>query len=199
VDDPISLGRGVTTLDTMEAGRWERLFADLDAALAAQERRERDLEIADRTRTERAKVTLIGRFAAHLGEPVDVRLQAGIRVHGRLADAGADWLVISPAPGRAALVPLASIVTVAGLAPRSAPEGIGRRFGLGYALREISRDRARVQVLDTGGGSSEGTIDVVGADFLDLAEHPRDEARRPGNIRSLRTIPFAAIACVHSQ
>ena len=36
-------------------------------------------------------------------------------------------------------------------------------------------------------------------DFLDLAEHPRDEARRPGNIRSLRTIPFAAIACVHSQ
>lgn len=183
----------------MDAGqRWERLFADLDAALVAEERRERDLEIADRTRRERAKVTLVARLGAHRDQPIEFRLVAGIRVHGLLTDVGADWVVVSPARGRAALVPLACVVTIGGLGPRSAPEGMARRFGLGYALREISRDRAGVQILDIAGSSSDGTIDVVGADFVDLAEHPRDEARRAGNIRSIRTLPFSGIACVYS-
>lgn len=183
----------------MEAGqRWERLFADLDAELAAHERRERDLEIADRTRAERSKVAVVARLSANRDVDVELGLVAGIRVHGRLVDVGADWLVFSPARGRAALVPLASVVSIAGLTRRSDPPGIARRFALGYALREISRDRARVQLLDTGGSSSDGTIDVVGADFIDLAEHPRDEARRPNSIRSVRTFPFAAIACIYS-
>ncbi|HRC40333.1 MAG TPA: hypothetical protein PLK69_02390 [Tetrasphaera sp.] len=183
----------------MEPGqRWERLFADLDAAVAADERRELDVEIADRTRAERAKVALAARLAAQRGAELDVRLLAGVRVHGALLDVGADWMLVTPAVGRVALVPLAAVVSMAGLAPRSAPEGVARRFGLGYALREISRDRARVQVLDVAGTSSDGTIDVVGADFLDLSEHPRDEARRSGSVRSVRTLPFAAIACIQS-
>ncbi|MFZ1486017.1 MAG: hypothetical protein WAS95_08200, partial [Nostocoides sp.] len=67
----------------MEPGqRWERLFADLDAAVAADERRELDVEIADRTRAERAKVALAARLAAQRGAELDVRLLAGVRVHG---------------------------------------------------------------------------------------------------------------------
>jgi len=184
----------------MESGhRWERLFADLEAQVAAEELRERDLEIADRTRRERALTTLGGRLAAHRGELVDLHLVAGIRVHGRLIDLGADWLALAPTPHRAVLVPLSAVVGVGGLGPRTFEGGSARRFALGSALREISRDRRRVQVLDTAGKATEGTIDVVGADFVDLAEHPRDEARRGDNVRAARTIPFAAIACVHSE
>ena len=38
--------------------RWEGLFADLEGQLAAEERRERDDEVAERTRRERALVSL---------------------------------------------------------------------------------------------------------------------------------------------
>ena len=184
----------------MEWGqRWERLFADLEAELAAQERREWDSEVADRTRRERALIPLAARLCAHRGTEIDLRLAAGIRVHGRLLDVGGDWVALAPSPTRAALVPLSAIVSITGLTARSESADSARRFGLGYALREISRDRRRVQLLDTAGTSYEGTIDIVGADFVDLAEHPRDEPRRAGNIREVRTIPVADIACIHSN
>jgi hypothetical protein len=41
-----------------------------------------------------------------------------------------------------------------------------------------------------------GTIDRVGADYLDLAEHAPDEPRRAGSVRAKRTVPFAAILFV---
>ncbi len=48
--------------------RWEGLFDDLDAQWEAEERRGRDAEVADRTRRERAGVTLHARLAAHRGQ-----------------------------------------------------------------------------------------------------------------------------------
>ena len=41
-----------------------------------------------------------------------------------------------------------------------------------------------------------GTIDAVGADALDLSEHPADLARREENVVARRVVPFTAIVAV---
>ena len=94
--------------------------------------------------------------------------------------------------GRQAVVPLASVTGVVGLPARASAARTARRFALGYALRGLSRDRAPVAVTDTSGQVLTGTIDVVGADSLDLAEHALGESRRPENVTGRQTVPFRA-------
>lgn len=177
--------------------RWDKLFDDLEAQLAAAERLELDAEVADRTRAERAKVALAGRLAGSMGCSLEVTVLGGARLTGEVVDVGRDWFVLGGA-SRATLVPTGAVVSLQGLARRPRADASGRRLALGYALRGISRDRRVVHVLDTTGGRTSGTIDGVGADFLDLSEHAVDEPRRPANVRGTRTVPFTAIAAVAS-
>jgi len=177
--------------------RWDRLFDDLQAQLDAGEQRE--LEVSDRTRRERALVGLHERLIAHRGQGIELRLAAGVLVSGLVADAGSDWLLVDDPGDRGSLVPFAAIVAVNGLGVRAATGAgmaIAKRFGLGYALRGLSRDRAVVSLTDIGGSVTTGTIDAVGADALDLSEHPADVARRAENILARRVIPFAAIVVI---
>lgn len=179
--------------------RWDRLFDDLQAQLDADGQRELDLEVSDRTRRERAMVGLHERLIAHRGLGVELRLAAGHQVSGTVADAGLDWLLVQDRGGRGSLVPFGAIVAIAGLGVRAAAgPGVatGKRFGLGYALRGLSRNRSVVSLVDIGGSVTTGTIDAVGADALDLSEHPADVARREENIVARRVIPFAAIVVV---
>jgi hypothetical protein len=179
--------------------RWDRLFDDLQAQLDADGQRELDLEVSDRTRRERAQVGLHERFIAHRGLGVELRLAAGALVSGRVADAGSDWLLIDGDGDRGSLVPFGAIVAINGLGVRAAAGAgvaIGKRFGLGYALRGLSRDRSVVSLTDIGGWVTTGTIDAVGADAIDLSEHPADMARRAENIVGRRVIPFAAIVVI---
>lgn len=186
--------------------RWDLLFADLEGQLAAGERRELDDEVAERTRRERALVTLDVRLADAVGTSLVLALGGGraepIRVEGELVDLGDGWVLLRSAAGRDLLVPLAGVATVGRLgapSPVSAPSG-ARRFGLGYALRALSRDRATVAVhLGTGGAPLVGTIDAVGADHLELAEHPEGTPRRRGNVRTTTTVVTAAVLLVESR
>ena len=86
-------------------------------------------------------------------------------------------------------------------APPSAAGSAGQarlRLGLGVALRALARDRAPVVVHLTGGATVEGTLERVGADFVELTEHPAAEIRpRAGG--AVRTLPFAALAMVRSR
>ena len=178
--------------------RWEGLFADLEQQWCAQARRELDAEVADRTRAERGAIGLASRLAAAGPDPVEVALCTGLRLAGQVVDVGDGWVLVevaglAPTP---CLVPLAAITSVAGLGRRATARGPARRFGLGYALRGLSRNRAVVSLADLGGGSAVGTIDAVGADVLELAEHPADVTRRPENITGRRLVPFAALALV---
>lgn len=179
--------------------RWDQLFDDLEAQLGAEERRERDSEVADRTRRERASVELGARFAAAVGVTLRLRLVTGAQVQGELLDLGEDWLLLRLETGRDAVVPVASVTGVVGLPPRASAARTARRFALGYALRGLSRDRAAVAVTDTSGHVVTGTIDVVGADSLDLAEHALGESRRPENVRGRQTVPFRAVVLVESR
>jgi hypothetical protein len=182
--------------------RWDRLFDDLQAQMDADGQRELDLEVSDRTRRERAQVGLHERLIAHRGSGVELRLSAGVQVSGRVADAGSDWLLVHDHGERGSLVPFGAIVAINGLGVRAAAgSGVAtaKRFSLGYALRGLSRDRAVVSLTDMGGSVTTGTIDAVGADALDLSEHPVDVARRPENILARRVIPFAAIVVIRHE
>jgi hypothetical protein len=183
------------------AMRWDRLFDDLQAQLDADGQRELDLEVSDRTRRERAQVGLHERLIAHRGLGVELRLAAGVLVSGWVADAGSDWLLVHDQGDRGNLVPFGAIVAINGLGVRAAAgSGVAnaKRFGMGYALRGLSRNRSVVSLTDIGGSVTTGTVDAVGADALDLSEHPVDVARRAENIVARRVIPFAAIVVVRS-
>lgn len=179
--------------------RWDRLFDDLQAQMDADGQRELDLEVSDRTRRERAQVGLHERLIAHRGSAVALRLAAGVLVSGTVVDAGAGWLLIHDTGERASLVPFDAIVAITGLGVRAVAgsgSATAKRFGLGYALRGLSRNRSVVSLVDIGGLVTTGTIDAVGADALDLSEHPMDLPRRPENILARRVVPFAAIVVV---
>lgn len=178
--------------------RWEGLFADLEGQLAAEERRELDSEVAERTRRERALVDLTARLGAGLGSPVTVLLSGSRAVDGELRDLGEGWLLVADGP-RELLMPQAAVAAVVGLPARAEEPRTARRFGMGYALRALARDRATV-ALDLGEGPPlVGTVDVVGADHLVLAEHPEGEPRRRENVRRVLTVPFAALRVVESR
>ncbi|NHN54544.1 hypothetical protein G9U51_01960 [Calidifontibacter sp. DB0510] len=176
--------------------RWEELFGDLEGQLAEAERRDWEAQLPDRTRAERAEVTLLDRCAATIGAVVTIDTAAG-PVRGELADLGKDWLCVREEGRSDAWVPQTAALAVAGLSPRSDPAvRIGRRFGMGVALRAIARDRAPVTIHAPGGLRWAGTIDHVGRDHLDLAEHPADAVRRRGAVTGHRAVPFAAICVV---
>lgn len=176
--------------------RWQELFADLEAQLLAEQRRELQAEVADRTRCEQAEVTVLDRVARSLGDVVTVVTGAGA-VRGVLEDVGKDWLLVQEEGRHAALLPMTAVTALVGLANRSDDDrGMGRRFGVGVALRAIARDRAPVAIHDVSGGLATGTIDKVGADHLDLAEHPADTMRRTTSLTGHRVVPFTAIGVV---
>lgn len=179
--------------------RWDELFADLEGRLVEEDRREFDSEVADRTRRERALVDLLARLAGHEG-PLRLALAGGRFLDCSVSDLGADWLLVDvPARGTQALVPVAAIRFVEGLGRRAVTTRTARRFGWGYAVRALARDRATVTITDVDGGAVTGTIDVVGADYLDLAAHASDEVRRERNVRGSRSIPIMAVAVIESR
>ncbi|WP_377643850.1 hypothetical protein [Oryzobacter terrae] len=188
--------------------RWDRLFADLEGQLAAGERRELDDEVAERTRRERALVPLADRLAQLPGSSVTIGLVGGRRLEGELADLGDGWMLLRTA-GRDVLVPLSVLAAVTRHAvpgPEGPPSRGGdvaasaRRFGLGSALRALSRDRATVAVHLVGVQAAlVGTIDAVGADHLDLAEHPEGTVRRRENVSAVTTVATSALLLVESR
>ena len=67
-------------------------------------------------------------------------------------------------------------------APAASP-----RYQLGLALRELARRREPVRALLADGTSCDGTIEAVGSDYLEIAEHHIGEARRRGAVRAPRS------------
>lgn len=176
--------------------RWSDLFADLEAQLEEADRLALSAQVADRTRRERATVSWTDRAATALGERLGFQTPVG-PIRGTLQDLGSDWLLLEEHGRGSALLPLAAVLSVIGLPAHSTDgRGLGRRFGIGVALRGIARDRGAVAIQDVHGGVVVGTIDTVGSDHLDVAEHPADAVRRTAMLTGRRAVPFRAIAVV---
>ena len=181
--------------------RWRRLFEDLEAQAEAADEAVLAAEVAERSRRETALVHLVDRLAAAVGTPVSVHLAGAVQVQGLLVDTGVDWLLLEERGTGEVLVPLAAVLGVTGTgAGAAAPDAsaVGRRLDLRWALRGLARSRTGVRLVLVDGSVLPGTIDRVGADHLDLAEHGRGELRRAAAVRQVRLVPLAALAAVRS-
>lgn len=177
--------------------RWEELFEDLEGQFALQGATELAGEVADRTRREWALLTVPER--ARPGSLVTVTARGLPAVAGRVQDVGVDWLLLEEDQGRRELlVSTAAVLTIAGLdAGTETLQGeVRRKLDFRFALRGLARDRAGVQVVLVDGSTRGGTIDRVGADHLELAEHAPGEPRRRGSVTGVVLIAIVAISAV---
>lgn len=175
--------------------RWTYLFADLESQAAALAAVDRDGEVAERVRIETGRLTLVERLRGAIGHPVSMRCTGVGPCNGRLDRVGKDWLLVVEATGVETLVPLRSLLGVGGLGRHSStPAGSAAvELGLRSVLRGVARDRAPVRLVLGDGTPVDGTLDRVGADYLEIAEHPVGEPRRPGLVRAVRTVPLCGL------
>lgn len=181
--------------------RWARLFADLEAQFEAEDAADLASEIASRTRHEIGRLTMSDRLSASVGHPMRVTCAGAAELAGQLRDVGSGWLLLDEGLGREILVNLASVSAVQGVGQRSvsAPETpVTRRLDFRYALRGLARDRAPLQILLTSGPVLTGTLDRVGADFAELAEHLSGDLRRKAEVQAVRLVSLSAIAALRS-
>ncbi|OIQ72954.1 hypothetical protein GALL_454120 [mine drainage metagenome] len=173
--------------------RWEALFEDLESQLDAAHAANRAVEVAERTRTERASVTLGDRFRAARGSRVSLRLRDGEAVSGDLVDLAQQWLLLADGP-RQLLVPTAAVGWVGGLGMHATTGGglVVRRLTMGHVLRALARDRVHVRV-QAHGVELAGRLDAVGADHVDVVVVP--EGGRAGSVWA---VPFDALDVIRS-
>lgn len=179
--------------------RWQQLFADLEAQFEQAAERAEQAESGSRTRAEAAATTLAGRLAGSVGAVVVLRTRGAGALGGKLVGAGPGWLLLDDGSGREVLVAAAALLSVSGLGRRTAPPDDGAprvRTDLRRALRGLVRDRSVVALTLDDGSVLTGTFDRLGADFVELAEHPADEYRRAAAVRSVQTVPLPAVAAI---
>lgn len=190
--------------------RWDRLFADLEGRFDELADEEADAERADRERVAIGAISAHERLAGAVGRPIRVGLAGGAIVAGALRAVGPDWLLVAEREQRDCVLPWRSVAVVQGItaATGPAPSGLDLRLDLRHALRGLARDRAPVQIALSGGagggpmagpsGELIGTIDRVGADFIEMALHAAGEPRRMAAVRSVALVPLASILFVRA-
>jgi hypothetical protein len=183
--------------------RWDDLFADLEGQLE-QGLGAEDLDLA--AEEERLRLGRLGfrdRVVAFVGEDLALELRDGSRLQVRVETVGRDWLsgaavgsrsasCVVPLDAIAGLLPGAERIGASLAAPSERPDALSRRLGLAFVLRDLCRRRAAIEVTTTT-RALHGTIDRVGRDHLDLAEHDPGEPRRSAAVRGIRILPFAEL------
>jgi hypothetical protein len=182
--------------------RWDRLFEDLELQLRAAVDDQLDAEIAARTRSEVAGTSMEGRLRASEGRHIELVVAGAGTLGGRVRRVGAGWVLLDVAGGPAAVVAAHHVVGARNL-PVAAREAAGGSAdierGLAPVLRVLCRDRSATGLVLAAGTAFSGTIDRVGSDYLDLAEHPLDEPRRWSAVSAVRTVPLAAVAVLRPR
>lgn len=194
--------------------RWDSLFDDLESQLEHELDAERVEVLAEEERLRMGRLMLRDRIAAVLASDPSAELALtladGAPVTVRVGGLGRDWLagdVVDGTRRRAAcILPLGAIAAVAprgaqlpasrGLGAGDGPlPALSARLGLPFVLRDLCRRRQTVAIT-TAWAQLHGTIDRVGRDHLDLAEHDPGAIRRDAAVRRTLLLPFAGIVCV---
>ena len=195
--------------------RWDDLFDDLESQLEQELGAEEGDLLAEEERLRLGRLTLRDRLIAmsRAGDGMPDQLKLAMRdgsvVTVAVGSIGRDWLVgemvgarrgscVVPLAAVAALLPspeqLARSMTVepAGESPVS----LSARLGLAFVLRDLCRRRAAVDVSTASSERLHGTIDRVGRDHLDLAEHEPGVPRRAASVGRIRILPFGELHLV---
>ena len=186
VDEPIS---AAARFDDLLAG----IVAEADAADAAA----LDADIAEVERAVRAESRLLDRLRAQ--RMASIEIVGGGQVSGLVAAVGRDVVVIAADDGDWAIPAwgMAAVIELSGGAREALSPS--ERLGLASVVRAWARQRSVVRVLRVGAGPLDGTIDAVGADHLDLAEHDPGEPRRAEAVRRQVSIPLGAVAALRRR
>lgn len=194
--------------------RWDNLFDDLASQLE-QELGAEDIDLlAEEERLRLGRLGLRDRLRALMSatsatDPLRLMLSDGSRTSLVLGAVGRDWIAGEQAGDgmhpASCIIPIAA---VSGCLPtpeqmvaslESGPEpGVGSlaaRLGLPFVLRDLCRRRAALNIRTTR-ELLHGTIDRVGRDHVDLAEHEPGVARRERAVRAIRLLPLAELVLV---
>ncbi|HVD13947.1 MAG TPA: hypothetical protein VNK73_05820 [Actinomycetota bacterium] len=175
-----------------------RVFEELEAEFEAGLRREAEQETVAAIRAQVGATNLWEQLARHVGTEAVARAGAHV-VRGTVAASYPDFFVLQDPEGGQHLVRVqaSSLALSPGHEPlQPAPSSAAGRFHLALALRELARRREPVRLELVDGNTVHGTIEAVGSDYLELAEHEVGEARREAVVRARRFAAFAAIAFV---
>lgn len=170
--------------------RWETLFADMEAQLAAADRAGVRADVAELVRAERATVHLADRLRGSVGRRQRVRIAGAEPIEGDLVDVAEQWVLLAQGAERRVLVPIGAIAAIAGVGAHVAPDPgrVERRLGLGHALRVLARDRAAV-VVRAADVELVGRLGAVGADHVDVVVE---------GAGATWAVPFGALSWVRS-
>ena len=172
----------------------EQLFSvldDLEQQAEALYDAERDLDLADRSRSEYAQVTLASRLMASMDAELTLELRGVGRVSGNLQRLGTGWCLLHGA-GQDWIIRTGAITVVHDASPRSVPEVAWSpvtRLGLGSALRRLADARERCVLHLVDGAKHEVVLTRVGQDFV--------EGANTGDRTVL--VPFAALSAAQNR
>jgi hypothetical protein len=179
--------------------RWDDLFTDLDVEADGLAQRDRDAEIAERTRIELAALTLLDRLNAATGTSVVLDVLGVGRLTGQLLRAGPEWLLLDAGSRSGWLVALAAVTGVEGLSGAASPASGRSRAsaptGWASAFRTLSRDREVVSVRRVDGSVVRGVPVRVGRDFVEIRW--RDDDAVGDRVAPRHTVvPYTALAAI---
>jgi len=199
--------------------RWDHLFDDLESQLEQELGAEEADLGAEEERLRLGRMTLRDRMIAMTragdvsSDGLQLALRGGESVTVAVSTIGRDWLVGELVGARrgSCLVPLAAVSgvlpspgqlarSVAAESPAESPPesalSLSARLGLAFVLRDLCRRRAALDISTTSGQRLHGTVDRVGRDHLDLAEHEPGVPRRAASVGRIRLLPFSELALV---
>jgi hypothetical protein len=174
------------------------LFEDLEQQAEGLTLQDRDLEVAELSRSEYSEVELASRLHASLGREVVVAVRAVGDLPGRVGRVGPGWLLLEDdAAVSVWVVRTAEVLAVSGLSERALPEAarpVTARVGLGSVLARLASARVPVRLHHLDGRVRTGLLRRVGADFAELQPVEADEVRRQP-----LAVPFSGLAAVRAQ
>jgi hypothetical protein len=151
----------------------EQLFAfldDLEQRARALYDADRASELADRSRSEYAAVSLVSRLMASVDDDLTLEVLGVGPVGGRLRRVGPDWCLVHGS-AQDWVVRLDAVRSVEGVSERSVPEVAWSpvsRLGLASALRRLADTGADCRVHAVDGTVRDGRLTRVGADFAEM-------------------------------
>ena len=195
--------------------RWDHLFDDLESQLEQELGAEEGDLLAEEERLRLGRLTVRDRVIAMtrpdegLPEPLRLALRDGSAMTASVGSIGRDWLVgeLIGARRGSCVVPLSAIAailptpgqfarSVAAVSAVEPAASLSARLGLPFVLRDLCRRRAAVDLSLASGERLHGTIDRVGRDHLDLAEHEPGVPRRAASVDRIRILPLAELLLV---